>query len=199
MKVKSISKYFQRNSDKFDKHVAIENLVLARNILNTLNVGHWLTDGTLLGYYRENDFLSHDIDIDLGCFINDYTDEIIHQFISSGWRIIHIFGRREIGFELSFCRKDIQLDIFFFYKDKDTFWHGAWKQTEKGSNLIKYVYDRFELREIEFKAEKFYIPNETEKYIETKYGPDWRKPVKKWDWAYGPSNAVPTDYYMERY
>ena len=32
----------------------------------------WLDFGTLLGYYRENDFISHDLDMDFGIIIPDY-------------------------------------------------------------------------------------------------------------------------------
>ena len=30
----------------------------------------WLDFGTLLGYYRENDFISHDLDMDFGIFLS---------------------------------------------------------------------------------------------------------------------------------
>ena len=38
------------------------------------NYDVWLDFGTLLGYYRENDFISHDLDMDFGIIINDYDD-----------------------------------------------------------------------------------------------------------------------------
>ena len=47
-------------------------------ILNTIyssplkNYDIWLDFGTLLGYYRENDFISHDLDMDFGIIIPDY-------------------------------------------------------------------------------------------------------------------------------
>ena len=47
-------------------------------ILNTIyssplkNYDIWLDFGTLLGYYRENDFISHDLDMDFGIIISDY-------------------------------------------------------------------------------------------------------------------------------
>ena len=34
----------------------------------------WLDFGTLLGFYRENDFINHDLDMDFGIIINDYVD-----------------------------------------------------------------------------------------------------------------------------
>jgi len=32
----------------------------------------WLDFGTLLGFFRENDFISHDLDMDFGIIIPDY-------------------------------------------------------------------------------------------------------------------------------
>lgn len=198
-KIPGIARLTKKEKKSLNKEIAFENLALAKKLLDELNVRNWLTDGTLLGYYRDKDLIDHDVDIDLGSFMDDYTDEIIHKFIENGWRIEHIFGKRDLGFELAFNRKGVKLDIFFFYKDGDRYWHGAWKRTGKGENLIKYYYDKFDLKEVEFKCYTFNIPANPLKYIETKYGPGWQTPVKEWDWAFGPSNAVATDFYMEKY
>ena len=32
----------------------------------------WLDFGTLLGYYRENDFISHDLDMDFGVQVSNF-------------------------------------------------------------------------------------------------------------------------------
>jgi len=196
-KIPFVAKLAGKSKKPFDKQVAIENLVYAKELLDQLKVRNWLTDGTLLGYYREKDILEHDIDVDMGSFIADYTDEIIHRFIENGWQVAHIFGKRDMGFELSFIRKKVRLDIFFFYEENGRYWHGAWRNTEKGFNLIKYYYEPFGLKEVEFKGHKFNIPSDPLTYIQTKYGPGWRTPVKEWDWAFGPSNAVATEFYLE--
>ncbi|RLC48109.1 MAG: hypothetical protein DRH57_02770 [Candidatus Cloacimonadota bacterium] len=184
-----------RNSP-INKMVAIENLADAKKILDNLNMRNWLTDGTLLGYYRENDIITHDKDVDIGCFIADYNDKIILKFIENDWNLENIFGRKDIGLELSFRRNYIKLDIFFFYEEGKKYWHGAWLKTDKGRNLIKYYYDKFDLKEIEFKGYKFNIPEDILKYIITKYGESWNQPRKNWDWAFGPSNATRTEFYL---
>jgi fukutin len=191
-----LAPFLNKKVQFIDKDVALENLANAKKILDRLNVRNWLTDGTLLGYFRENDFIGYDVDVDMGCFIDDYTDEILHSFIDNGWRVEQIFGKRDIGFELAFIRDNVKLDIFFFYEEGQLFWHGAWKNTPKGLNLIKYYYDKFELSEIKFKGNIFNIPTNTEKYIMTKYGEDWKTPKKNWDWSFGPSNAVRTEFYL---
>ena len=177
-----------------------QNIVEAHIILNSIGVKHWLTDGTLLGYYRDGKIFAHEKDADFGVFIEDYNDKIIDAFIKKGWRLHYVFGKLSVGFELTFSKNDEHIDLFFFYKDEDKVWHAAWQVTQKRPvrivNLIKYNYDKFDLKEIEFLGEKFLIPANTEHYIETKYGNDWRTPVKEWDWAFGPKNAVKTDIFL---
>jgi hypothetical protein len=50
---------------------------------------------------------------------------------------------------------------------------------------------------VEFLGETFSVPADTLRYIETMYGKDWRTPVKDWDWAFGPPNAVGTDFFLK--
>ncbi len=175
-----------------------KNIVEAHKILNSIGVTHWLTDGTLLGFYREGKILSHDIDADFGVFIKDYKKEIIDAFVQNGWELELVFGKISLGFELSFKKDNEKVDLFFFYEEDNKFWHGAWiAKGRKKRNLIKYYYDKFELKETEFLGEKFLIPADTEHYIETKYGKSWRTPVKEWDWAFGPANAVKTNIVLK--
>ena len=180
-----------------NKDDALKNIIEAKNILSSLNIDCWLTDGTLLGYYRDNDFIDHDQDLDLGALISSYNEKIVLDFIDAGWKLDNIFGKRNCGLAISLKKRKIKLDIFFFYEENGVLWHGAWRKVKDNGitrrNLIKYIYDKFELREIEFKGEKFNIPANPEKFIITKYGNGWKTPVKEWDWEFGPTNAVKTD------
>jgi len=190
----------KREKKEMDIELGLENLLLAKDILENRNMLFWLTDGTLLGYYRDNGFIRHDEDVDLGCFISSLDESVIFDFLDKGFKLDSIYGNRQIGLELSFKRKGMKLDIFFFYEENDKVWHGAWVRKNidgvKKDNLIKYYYDSFELKEIEFYGHKFKAPNDIEKYIITKYGESWKEPVKEWDWAYGPSNSETTEIYL---
>jgi hypothetical protein len=184
-----------------DKAAALRVLAEARDLLAALGVRAWLTDGTLLGYHRERDFIGHDQDVDLGCAIAAYDDRIIERFAGAGLECTNVFGRRDCGLELSFRKDGVSLDLFFFYEEGARRWHGAWRRTRDGRrkrrNLIKYYYDAFGLAEVEFKGERFLAPEDVERYVVTKYGEGWRTPVKGWDWAFGPANAVATDVVLD--
>ena len=181
------------------KETVARNLLDAGAVLGSAGIPFWLTDGTLLGYFREGDLIEHDLDADLGLLIEDYSDNIIPAFKSAGFDLKYVLGEKKQGLELSFIREGVKVDLFFFYREGGRLWHGAWKGLDKGRkrNHIKYYYEPFELREVEFLGGRFNIPADTEKYVETKYGPGWREPVMDWDWAMGPANAVATDVVLD--
>lgn len=60
----------------FDKQTALNVLRVLIADLQQLNINCWLTDGTLQGYCRNQDFIIHDQDIDVKVFINDYHPEV---------------------------------------------------------------------------------------------------------------------------
>jgi len=182
------------------RETIVRNLLAARSILESLGIRFWLTDGTLLGYFREGDIIAHDADVDLGLMIDAYSDAIISEFRRRGFDLKYVLGEKKQGLELSFIRDGVKVDLFFFYREGDRLWHGAWEGFDKGRkrNLIKYYYEPFELREVEFLGAVFNVPADTLKYVETKYGEGWRTPVEDWDWAMGPANAVRTDVVLKR-
>ncbi|MDP8232494.1 MAG: LicD family protein [Candidatus Zophobacter franzmannii] len=181
----------------FDAKVAINVLRDLTKLLDELGIPSWLTDGTLLGFYREANFIGHDKDMDIGVFISDFKDELFDKLEENGWKIVRALGSKDQGLELT-LRKDLHnIDIFFFYEDDDCYWHAAWQgqkiDGKRYRKMIKYSYHKFQLIKAQFLDSDFNVPLDTEKYIVTKYGKDWRTPVKDWDWAFGPSNAEATD------
>lgn len=181
----------------FDKDIALNVLKELIEDLKQLNINCWLTDGTLLGFYREKDFLNHDRDMDIGVFIQDYHSEVDQYLISRDWKIVRKLGFRDLGLEFTLIKNSHKIDIFFFYEDGENYWHAAWqgikKKHLKYRRMIKYYYPKFSLRSDSFLGVEVLVPANTELYLETKYGKEWRTPVKTWDWALGPTNAVVTD------
>mgnify|MGYP006282747293 CR=1 FL=1 len=161
------------------------------------NVSFWITDGTLLGYYRENDFINHDHDMDIAVFIDDWKDEILVDLKRKEFKLLYIYGDKSCGLEYTLLKNNIRTDIFFFYKENNYYWHAAWDISKIKSflNMIKYLYEPFKLKEIKFKNINLKIPENTEKYIIQKYGKNWKTPIKKWRWNYDPKNYKKTNIY----
>lgn len=177
-----------------DKQIAYENLKLAVEALEKLEVPFFLSSGTLLGFYRGGDFIDHDEDIDLGVFIDFYKPEIVKEFNNKGFSLNRTFGAINSGLEYSFLRKGVQLDIFFYYKKNNTMWHAVWyvnkyinfKFLKKigvvRPKLKKLSFPLLEsYKQVNYKDLKLPIPNNTEDYLKAQYGENWRIPDRKWD------------------
>ncbi len=187
-----------------NKHNANESLKDLKEVLDKMNIPFWLSDGTLLGHQREKDFISHDPDIDVGIFIEDWKRECLTELKNKGFDLSLQFGLEECGLEYAIEKRDIKIDLFFFYKglpNRNVYWHSAWTKSPKIGGkfrqMIRCFYEPFELKEIEFKGNKFLAPDNIIKYISQKYGDDWETPKEKWDWATDPLNSEFVDIYVE--
>lgn len=158
-------------------------------IEDELKLPFWLSSGTLLGYYRQCDFIVYSGDVDIGMWADDFRTELVELFSNNNLPLIHQFGRPNDSFELSFLSGDMKLDIFFFYREHDYYWNGG-TQARTGRKF-KYSFPMFNLCWTEFVGQLLRIPCETESYIEANYGKEWFKPVKNWDWKSSPPNVRP--------
>lgn len=171
------------NKNIFKKH-CLQNLLRARDALNTLKINYWLTDGTLLGFYREGDFITGDKDVDIGVMIEDWSEDLIKTFQMNGLKLLRINGNKAGGLEYTFTRRGVNLDVFFFYREKDYVWHATWL----GNQMIRYKFPPFKVKEAKFLGHGFSVPEDTEAYLVLKYGANWRTPDKNWNWAKDPEN-----------
>ena len=181
-------------SKPINKKNAFENLKSAIEALNDLNIPCFLSSGTLLGFYRGGDFIDHDEDVDLGVFVDFHKPEIVSEFRKRGFVLKRKFGSVKSGLEYSFLRKDVQLDIFFYYKNDNTIWHGVWYVNKyinfkflKQLGLVRPKLRKLSFplfssyKELIYNGLKLPIPDNAEEYLKTQYGDSWRVPDKTWD------------------
>ncbi|RWS17365.1 fukutin-like protein [Dinothrombium tinctorium] len=186
--------YNEFGRDENDSAIAFRSkatnlLRKVKNILDYLEIPFWLSSGSCLGYYRECDWISYTQDVDIGIAIKHYKPSLIDHFSMNNLPLIHVFGKPEDSYELSFRDHDLKLDIFFFYEDENSIWNGG-TQARTGFKF-KYVFRKFDLCWTEFVDLSVRVPCQTKAYIEDNYGSKWYTPIKQWNWKESPANVKP--------
>ena len=154
----------------------------------------WLDFGTLLGYYRERDFINHDLDMDFGIIIPDYDDFLVveKELLNQGFQRTKEFYFDKNLVELSYNYKGLNVDFILYKKDSnkissDTIFY----MTNALGNPTRYeVYHYelpfFDLQECNFKNIVVKIPSNVEEYLSNLYGEDFRIPNTNYNWKENP-------------
>ena len=154
-----------------DLSICKELLLDVKSVLDAHGIEFCLVFGTLLGAYRDNNFIAHDSDIDIGVVGADQAEsirQIIHrgEFAKKG-----IVSFKERMFTLG--RDNHYIDIYPFIKYQDSY------KSLLGFTFIDYKITESDMpfSEIDFLGEKFKAPADIEKYLIERYGKDWKTPI----------------------
>lgn len=150
--------------------MAAEVLLQAADVLDSLNVDWWVSAGTLLGIYREGDFIAGDTDIDVemtgsvGPVLRAF-DRLAPRYRNGWWK--------ETGRKIQAIwrfPKNTLFDLYIYYPDK----RGLVSYTPYSDQEIIYPPD-LKRTAIMFHGRRFPCW-EPERYLTYVYGKDWRIP-----------------------
>lgn len=158
------------------------------------NYNIWLDFGTLLGYYRENDFISHDLDMDFGIQVSSLEEfEVIEeQLINNGFNRTKEFYFNKNLVELSYSYKGLNVDFIIYKKEDDKVSSDTiFFMTNALGNPTRYEVYHYEipfsgLKECDFKGMKVKVPDNTQEYLRTLYGEDFETPNTNYNWKENP-------------
>lgn len=117
-----IYRRYKRRVARYKKRAFNKNgiIVLANfnKALNEAGCEYWLEFGTLIGAIRENGFIQHDDDIDVGMFLKDRPFKLEEHMAKYGFkRSRHIIvDDGQDGFEETYEMKGVSIDIFYFHQ-----------------------------------------------------------------------------------
>lgn len=159
----------------------------------------YVISGTFLGLIRDQGFIPHDYDIDVGINAEGLDFERLCDTVrqSRQFELVKIekasvltvseAGERGIEYVPTIIKavhqNSIMMDIFVHYKKGDIRWHGTEKHC--WSNL-EYSLSDYELAGISVKG-----PTDADTYLRENYG-DWRTPRADFNSSVDTPNLVPT-------
>ncbi|CAA6812461.1 MAG: LicD family protein [uncultured Sulfurovum sp.] len=172
---------------------AEETLIQVNHIFKELDIQYWLEYGTLLGAIRDKSFIKHDLDIDLGIFLDDYSEDMEIIFKRYGFKKIRNISidNNTYGLEESYVYKDIVIDLFYFtLKDNKMYSHvfkneegKSWHKTilDNGGLIVRemtFPYDGFTT--INFLGKQYPVPKNADEHLKSFYGEKYM--IKDTEW-----------------
>jgi len=160
----------------FDKSLAREALLSLDDIFTQNKITFFLIFGTALGAIRENDFLEHDIDIDIGIFIKDKDkltyaiDTLIKEKI---FTILKISNSEE---SITLVYKNIIIDIGFFKLEKNYYIYNDFYENRFPRKFLD------KLEKIILFDKEFFVPSPAHEYLVHQYGKNWQTPIQEWNY-----------------
>lgn len=167
------------------------NLIRIKNILDDMGVWWVISWGMALGAYRDGQIIPWDNDVDVGVIVErEFPIDLLLEIRSRlkpevAWISceVQVPDKPDLpteGTSLTFCFEDnsfsnqIEFCVLTKVREKVI----AKYYCPKG--IMHFPEHMFrKLNTIEFIGKTFFIPSDTEKYLERCYGKDWRMPKKE--------------------
>ncbi len=151
-------------------------------LLTRLKINVFLSGGTLLGYYRDNNFIKHDDDLDFGLFEDDIKkmDLLKDELQKLGWVYRKDWSWKGMSFEKP--KYDyFNIDFYYYFRQGDDYIASPTFGDEKDY----WPADIFtKMTPIVFFGENLTIPGKIEKYLERVYGKNWKIPKSRGSYTY---------------
>jgi hypothetical protein len=138
---------------------------------------YWLGAGTVLGLYRDNEFIEGDTDIDFSFFGYKTMSKTFAESLCINlpeYKLVREVYDNDLVQQLCFMKDGVLVDCYYHYDDGNRYMNhseSGWTFTPK--NLFD---DR---KELETKYGWWSFPFPIEDYLVLTYGEDWKVPQNK--------------------
>ena len=175
--LEKIKFYFQTKRLQDSGYDVLKQSKLA---LDELGLTYWLEFGTLLGFVRDGGLIKHDTDLDFGVFLDEYNENTQKVFEKHGFKIVHELGIEDKSvLEQTFEYKGINVDLFYFTKDKEDMFCHVFMLAENKERIIREIHTKYTgFKKANFNGMDFLIPNDEIQRLTDTYGKKYLIPDK---------------------
>lgn len=163
---------------KITNHIPFELKPLNGNAPEVLKMArrlkskYWIAAGTLLGFYRDGDFIPGDTDIDFEVQGYDGVDsDLVKTFLDMD--LIRTVYHKEKPMQHAFICKDVIFDIYIFWCENGFMVN----HNDCGKMEIPYKFYK-DLAILRTQHGDFPCPDPLDDYLAIRYGADWETPAK---------------------
>lgn len=196
--------YFQQKWSKYKinrefnrkvKNLHGYGLVMLRKyfeVCSERNVKAWLEYGTLLGAVRENSFIPHDFDLDVGMYASDYTDEFHSLLVKKGFKknqefyLVDVQTNCKTITEVTYTYNSLSIDIFLSSPIDEAYraiYVYAYNNPEQmtGIQAKRFRVNTVEpLEDVSINGKYFKSPKNPKQLLSQIYGPNYMIPNPNW-------------------
>jgi len=193
----------RRNAERSRQYLLQKNgpeiLSEVQGVLSSLDILSFVDFGTLLGLVREGQFLTNDLDIDIGVIAKSDNDkrriraelerlgaEVYRQYLFEASVTEESYLWKQIKFDIHYYSADeIGAKTYLFYRKKRSRYFGNLRDVVElsYSPIAKTIPTYF----AGINA-TVYIPENAEQLLEEKYGKGWRIPDASWTYWQSPAS-----------
>lgn len=169
-------KFYLMNAERLLRQIKLS--------LDSNNCFFWLDFGTLLGAYREKDFIKHDLDLDIGAFYKD-AKLIRETLLNNGFKILREYRvgiDGYLGFEETYIYEKVTVDVFYFHVDGNKMYCNTFSPLKDKDADISL----FQVKQITvpytgfspliFKGLEFNAPKDIVRHLKSHYGENFMIP-----------------------
>jgi phosphorylcholine metabolism protein LicD len=174
------------------RRYGMEALVQADRALREAGSFMFLASGTLLGAYRDKNFIAHDSDIDVGILADRLPENLPEILAKYGFKHEKQLYFKDTGLltEDVYSYKRLHVDFFVYFKENDDFYyysakrheHKTWQEANRtdGFPCASSWVSASEFEEIDFLGKQLFTPVKTPQWLEETYGSTYMTPIKNW-------------------
>ena len=201
----AIKKPFIVNNMKKNGYIILEE---AFSILEENQYFHFADFGTLLGFVRDNGFISHDTDTDIGILEDnrERREQLKDYFLAKNFKITHEFYLDNFIEEYSVEKNGFKIDLVYYTSAEDNtmFCYSFHRDMNKKytdtfeTDLNRYTYKKVtSLTTLNINGHNFKVPSNYSECLEERYVKTWNIKDKNWHYSKDPHmQEMPQKGYM---